>query len=120
MYAGKGPIRCARMSGTLLAWATDTGVRRAAPLWGAQAALLPAAVQCCPRAGGVHVGFCSLPASARLAPPRRVYDTASHSRLGKLERPASAAADAGAPCSMLWRGGRELFIAWGRQVTVRG
>lgn len=49
----------------------------------------------------------------------RVYDTASHTRLGKLERPASAGADPGAPCSLLWRGGRELLVGWGRQVTVR-
>ena len=50
----------------------------------------------------------------------RVYDTATHTRLGKLERPASAAADPGAPCSLLWRGGRELLVAWGRQVVVSG
>ena len=49
-----------------------------------------------------------------------MYDTATHTRLGKLERPASAAADPGAPCSMLWRGERELLICWGRHVTVCG
>lgn len=48
----------------------------------------------------------------------RVYDTATHTRLGKLERPASAAADPAAPCSMLWRGGRELFVCWARHVWV--
>lgn len=48
----------------------------------------------------------------------RVYDTATHTRLGNLERPASAGADASAPCSLLWRGGRELFVCWGRHVTV--
>lgn len=49
---------------------------------------------------------------------RRVYDTATHTRLGKLERPASVAADPAAPCSLLWRGGRELFVCWGRHVWV--
>ncbi|KAL4447636.1 hypothetical protein ABPG75_004855 [Micractinium tetrahymenae] len=74
LFQGKGLLRCARMSGTLLAWASDNGLR--------------------------------------------VYDTATHTRLGKLERPASAAADPAAPCSMLWRGERELFVSWGRQVWV--
>lgn len=27
LFTGKGPLRCARMSGTLLAWATDSGLR---------------------------------------------------------------------------------------------
>lgn len=27
LYGGKGPVHCARMSGTLLAWATSTGIR---------------------------------------------------------------------------------------------
>lgn len=30
LYGGKGPVHCARMSGTLLAWATSTGIRCAA------------------------------------------------------------------------------------------
>jgi hypothetical protein len=47
-----------------------------------------------------------------------VYDTATHSRLGKLPRPAAAATDPSAPCTMLWRGERELFVAWGCHVSV--
>lgn len=47
-----------------------------------------------------------------------MYDTATHTRLGKLERPASAAGDPSAPCTLLWRGGRELFACWGAQVWV--
>lgn len=47
-----------------------------------------------------------------------VYDTATHTRLGKLERPASAAADPAAPCGLLWRGDRELYVSWARHVTV--
>ncbi|EFN59982.1 hypothetical protein CHLNCDRAFT_133107 [Chlorella variabilis] len=74
LFTGRGPLRCARMSGTLLAWTTDTGLR--------------------------------------------VYDTATHTRLGKLERPASAAADPAAPCGLLWRGDRELYVSWARHVTV--
>ncbi|PSC74814.1 vacuolar sorting-associated 41-like protein [Micractinium conductrix] len=74
LFRGKGAVRCARMAGTLLAWATDSGLR--------------------------------------------IYDTASHTRLGKVDRPASAAADAAAPCSLLWRGERELFAGWGRHVLV--
>lgn len=27
LFTGRGPLRCARMSGTLLAWTTDTGLR---------------------------------------------------------------------------------------------
>ena len=50
--------------------------------------------------------------------PCSIYDTASHTRLGKVDRPASAAADAAAPCSLLWRGERELFAGWGRHVLV--
>ena len=37
LFTGRGPIRCARMSGTLLAWATDSGLR-----WGAAVPSLPA------------------------------------------------------------------------------
>ena len=37
LFTGRGPIRCARMSGTLLAWATDSGLRCGA----AVAACLP-------------------------------------------------------------------------------
>ncbi|KAI3429426.1 hypothetical protein D9Q98_005520 [Chlorella vulgaris] len=74
LFTGRGAVHCARMSGTLLAWATDSGLR--------------------------------------------VYDTASHTRLGKVERPSAAADDPAAPCSLLWRSERELFVAWGRHVSV--
>lgn len=42
LYGGKGPVHCTRMSGTLLAWATSTGIRCAA---------LPSAASCVGCAG---------------------------------------------------------------------
>jgi hypothetical protein len=42
LFTGRGPIRCARMSGTLLAWATDSGLR-----WGAAVPSLPALPSAC-------------------------------------------------------------------------
>jgi vacuolar protein sorting-associated protein 41 len=107
LFQGRGRVYTARMSGTLLAWATESGLR--------------------------------------------VYNTADHSRIGKIDRPTSSLPPSGNSngasgrstptsdrstninnkkfetidrsggsdrCSLTWIGDRELLVGWGRHVMV--
>ncbi len=97
LFQGRGKVHVAKMAGTLLAWATDSGLR--------------------------------------------VYNTADHSRIGKIDRPASPTtanttpttssntknnensggggnSGSGSSCSLMWVGDRELLVGWGRHVLV--
>ena len=92
LFQGRGRVHTARMAGTLLAWATDSGLR--------------------------------------------VYNTADHCRIGKIDRPVSvslskneatsstksentkSSTTSGTRCTLTWVGDRELLVGWGNHVMV--
>jgi len=86
LFQGRGPVFTARMAGTLLAWATESGLR--------------------------------------------VYNTADHCRIGKIDRPVSLlknkatsstngnSSASSTHCSLTWVGERELLAGWGNHVMV--